>query len=78
MAKQKALLDARMRDRFKYEVAEDLGLTSAIEAKGWADMPSRELGRIGGTIGGNMVKVMIRNAEADLTQSTDVDHDATS
>lgn len=66
MAAKRNLLDPNLRDRFKYEVAEDLGLVGEIESKGWADMPSKQLGRIGGKIGGNMVKVMIRNAEATL------------
>ena len=70
MASRRSLLDASLRDRFKYEVAENLGLTSEIEDKGWADMPTKQLGRIGGKIGGNMVKVMIRNAEAGLTDQT--------
>ena len=66
-----ALLPHAVRDRFKYEVAEELGLLNEIETKGWADMPTRELGRIGGTIGGNMVKVMIRHAEETLARGDD-------
>lgn len=62
-------LPPSLRDRFKYEVASDLGLADDIEAKGWADMPTRELGRIGGKIGGNVVKVMVRMAEANLEKS---------
>lgn len=58
-----SLLSNAARDRFKYEVAQELGLLDQIESKGWADMPTRELGRIGGAIGGNMVRVMIRYAE---------------
>lgn len=58
-----SLLSNAVRDRFKYEVADELGLLEQIESKGWADMPTRELGRIGGAIGGNMVRVMIRYAE---------------
>ncbi len=64
--KRQRLLRPSLRDQFKYEVAEHLGLADDIALKGWADMPSRQLGRIGGTIGGNMVKVMIRQAEANL------------
>ncbi len=60
------LMPDHVRDRFKYEVAGELGLLDDIEAKGWADMPTRELGRIGGAIGGNMVKVLIRQAEEAL------------
>lgn len=61
-----SLLPNATRDRFKYEIAEELGLTNAIAEKGWGDIPTRELGRIGGKIGGNMVRVMIRHAEASM------------
>lgn len=56
-----------VRDQFKYEIASDLGLLDEVEQKGWADMPTRQLGRIGGKIGGNMVKVMIKHAEESLS-----------
>ncbi|MEW6192436.1 MAG: alpha/beta-type small acid-soluble spore protein [Bacillota bacterium] len=46
-------------DRFKYEVAEDLGLAGKIGRVGWGDMTSRECG----LVGGNMVRRMIRYAE---------------
>ncbi|MCY0881080.1 MAG: small, acid-soluble spore protein, alpha/beta type, partial [Firmicutes bacterium] len=57
------LLDANVRDQFKYEIAESLGLLPEIQQKGWGEMTSRDIGKIGGKIGGNMVKVMIRFAE---------------
>ncbi|MCY0886632.1 MAG: small, acid-soluble spore protein, alpha/beta type [Firmicutes bacterium] len=63
------LLPAAVRRRFKAEVAEELGLVDDIAAQGWAGMPARELGRIGGRIGGNMVRVMIRAAEQQLAGS---------
>ncbi len=69
MSKRQPLLRSSLRDQFKYEVAEHLGLSDEIKAQGWADLPSRQLGRIGGTIGGNMVKVMIRQAKANLENS---------
>ncbi len=59
-----------IRDRFKYEIASELGLIRHIEEKGWADRPSRQLGQIGGKIGGNMVKVMIREVEEALDDSS--------
>ncbi len=49
-------------DRLKYEVAEDLGLGDDIEERGWGNMTTREVGKIGG----NMVKHLIRKAEQDL------------
>ncbi len=49
-------------DRLKYEVAEDLGLGDDIEERGWGNMTTREVGKIGG----NMVKRLIRKAEQDL------------
>ncbi len=63
------LLPDEVRDRFKYEIADEIGLLGKIESVGWPEMPSRECGRVGGKIGGNMVKVMIRYAEQSLSQS---------
>lgn len=60
------MLPDDLRDRFKYEVAGELGLTDDIARKGWADMPTRQLGRIGGHIGGRMVRVLVRQAEEAL------------
>ncbi len=60
------LLPDQVLDRFKWEVADELGLTGKIQEKGWGDMPSRDCGAVGGRIGGNMVRVMIRYAEESL------------
>lgn len=60
------LLPAKTRDSFKYEVASELGLLPKIQSVGWPGMPSRECGQVGGKIGGNMVKVMVRFAEDSL------------
>jgi len=60
------ILPQSVLDEFKYEVAESLGLMEQIQTKGWGEMTSRDIGRIGGKIGGNMVKAMIRRAEAQL------------
>jgi small acid-soluble spore protein F (minor alpha/beta-type SASP) len=47
----------------KYEVAEELGLRDDIERRGWGEMTTREVG----TIGGHMVRKMIRFAERHLS-----------
>lgn len=49
-------------DRFKYEVASELGLIDKINNRGWGDMTTREVGKIGG----NMVKKMIKMAEDNM------------
>ncbi len=49
-------------DRFKYEVADDLGLKGDIQDRGWENMTTREVGKIGG----NMVRRMIERAERDM------------
>jgi hypothetical protein len=54
----------RALDRLKYEVAEDLGLDDDIEEKGWANMTTRQVGKIGG----NMVRRLIKRAERDLAK----------
>ncbi|MEW6031416.1 MAG: alpha/beta-type small acid-soluble spore protein [Bacillota bacterium] len=60
------LLPAEVLDRFKYEIANELGLTQEVQSRGWAEMKTRDVGKIGGHIGGNMVRVMIRYAEEAL------------
>lgn len=57
-------------DRAKYEIANEMGLTPVIQTRGWADLPSRANGavggRLGGQIGGHMVRRMIHLAEQSL------------
>lgn len=55
--------------RFKYEVAEELGLRDDIEQRGWGDMTTREVGKIGG----NMVRKMVRHARDDLARGENLD-----
>ncbi len=49
-------------DRYKYEVASELGLTNQIQTGGWNNLTTREVGQIGG----QMVKRMIQDAEQQL------------
>jgi hypothetical protein len=51
-------------DRLKYEVAEELGLRDDVERRGWGEMTTREVG----TIGGHMVRRMIRFAERHMPE----------
>lgn len=53
----------RALDRLKYEVAEDLALDDDIKERGWGNMTTREVGKIGG----QMVKRLVRKAEKDLS-----------
>lgn len=54
-------------DRLKYEVADELGLREAIRQRGWGGMTTREVG----TIGGHMVRKMVRYAERQWDGSED-------
>jgi phage terminase Nu1 subunit (DNA packaging protein) len=49
-------------DRFKYEVANELGLINKVNTRGWGEMTTREVGKIGG----NMVKKMVKMAEENM------------
>ena len=49
-------------DRLKYEVSQELGLDGDIERRGWENMTTREVGKIGG----NMVRRMVRYAKREL------------
>jgi hypothetical protein len=61
------LLPASVLNQFKDEVAHELGLDSSVQTKGWSEMTSKDCGRVGGKIGGRMVKVMIREIEKSLS-----------
>lgn len=52
-------------DTFKYEVADELGLMDDIKNRGWENMTTREVGKIGG----NMVKKMVQFAEDNMTRN---------
>lgn len=52
-------------ERFKYEVAQELGLRDEIERRGWENMTTREVGRIGGQMVRRMVGFAERNMEPD-------------
>ncbi|MTI95001.1 MAG: alpha/beta-type small acid-soluble spore protein [Firmicutes bacterium] len=64
LARRKLLLPEaeQAMDKFKYEVAQELGLADKVSAVGWADMTTRECGMVGGM----MVKKLIQMAEDQL------------
>lgn len=49
-------------DKLKQEVAEELHLDDDIEKRGWENMTTREVGKIGG----NMVRKMVDLAEEEM------------
>ncbi|HHW56955.1 MAG TPA: alpha/beta-type small acid-soluble spore protein [Clostridia bacterium] len=51
-------------DSLKQEVAEKLNLDDDIEKRGWENMTTREVGKIGG----NMVERMIKFAEKEMDE----------
>ncbi len=51
-------------DQFKFEVASELGIP--LQAGYNGDLRTHDAGRIGGHIGGRIVKVLIRMAEERL------------
>lgn len=70
MARRKnKIMSEDVLDQFKYEIAGQLGIKEKIETQGWANMTSYECGKIGGKMGGAMVKVMIKNAEQYLMEN---------
>ena len=45
----KELTDSeKLREKLKYEIAEELGLKDKVEQLGWSSLTSEETGRIGG------------------------------
>lgn len=67
-SKSPKILPENMLEQYKYELAEDYGLTERIRTAGWANMTSRECGLTGGRIGGNITKVLVRRAEQILAE----------
>lgn len=65
------LIDDKLLEKFKVEIADDLGLSEKIQSQGWANMTSRDCGRIGGRIGGNMVKIMVRYAQEMMAKNSE-------
>jgi len=65
-----SILPQPVLEQFKWEVADELGLTSKIKSQGWENMTSRECGHVGGRIGGSMVKTMIRRAKESLNDTS--------
>lgn len=65
------LLPHAVRDAFKWEIAQEIGIADDVIRNGWPDTTSRDCGRVGGKIGGNMVKVMIKYAEQALADGAD-------
>jgi len=61
-----SVLPQSVLDDFKWEVAEELGLSSKIKSQGWENMTSRECGHVGGRIGGSITKTMVRRAKESL------------
>lgn len=57
------ILPHELLDKLKWEVATQEGLTERIVQVGWPTLTSGDCGRVGGRIGGRMVKVMIQHAE---------------
>lgn len=57
----------QLMDRLKLETARELGLDDDIQQRGWENMTTREVGKIGG----NMVKKMIAYAEQHMDEVID-------
>ncbi|MCM3743280.1 alpha/beta-type small acid-soluble spore protein [Sporosarcina luteola] len=59
-------VDKDQPDAVKFEVAKELGIPLSKEYNG--KLTSEQAGKIGGPIGGNMVKEMVRLAQEQLTK----------
>jgi hypothetical protein len=59
-------LNSNQGDDVKYEIANELGITLNREYNG--NLTSKQAGTIGGPIGGNMVKEMIKMVQEQLAK----------
>lgn len=64
--KENRLLPHNVLDQFKYEIAQEIGVANQIQNGYWGQLTAKDCGRVGGKIGGNMVKLMIKRAEEAL------------
>lgn len=55
-------------EKLKWEVAEELELDDDIKEKGFGNMTTREVGKIGG----NMVKKMVEYAEKEMETGAEI------
>ncbi|GAB6171565.1 alpha/beta-type small acid-soluble spore protein [Paradesulfitobacterium aromaticivorans] len=55
-------------DKLKWEVAQELNLDDDIQERGFENMTTREVGKIGG----NMVKKMVEYAEEKMAYGEDI------
>lgn len=62
----KKILPNSVLDSFKYELANEIGINNQIQNDYWGEVSSKNCGRVGGKIGGNMVKLMVKRAEEAL------------
>lgn len=66
MARDGYLVNPIQPDDVKYEVARDLGVP--LEQGYNGELKTKEAGKVGGQIGGKMVKELIRMAELQMSQ----------
>ena len=59
-------VDVNQPDSVKYEVAKELGIPLSENHNG--KLTSKQAGKIGGPIGGSMVKEMVRLAQEQMTK----------
>lgn len=62
------LLPHAVRDAIKWELASRYDLVQPVLQQGFGETSSRDCGRLGGKLGGSMVRVMLRQAEQYLAQ----------
>ncbi|NEU32610.1 alpha/beta-type small acid-soluble spore protein [bacterium LRH843] len=60
-------VDQNQPDNVKYEIAEEQGIPLKKGYNG--DLTSEQAGKIGGPIGGNMVKAMVQMAQEQMTKN---------
>ncbi|MCA0984571.1 alpha/beta-type small acid-soluble spore protein [Halobacillus yeomjeoni] len=58
------LMNTATPDQAKYEIAEDKGIPLKHGYNG--DLSTRDAGKLGGSIGGQMVKELVRRAQQEL------------
>lgn len=67
---RRRFLPPAVTDAYKNEIARQLGVPYEVRFTGWGSIPSRECGRVGGHLGGAIVRALVRHAEEMMARGS--------
>lgn len=61
-----------LKDKMKYEIAEELGLLDKVKETGWKSLSAKESGRIGGIMTNRIKKMKEKQTKSDENNENNV------